>query len=246
MVWPCIPCVCWLWCLPYVQQGQGPLSRSAKSCSETRSRFSLSRLCGSTKFPSSSNFRGGCLRDSISSGLLMKWRSKNTPIWRRWYWALAPPPGPPPVLTMAAAFPAHTFGGLDAQSSAFFRAAEYYNNKYITTTQIKQNRKNNNNNNKKVSAILLYIYNQSELYIHKQDMETDKIDLFWVARGISDDDTYVRQSSCTQGRRRGWHRPGGSSGGSPPPRAGTCRRLRGRCSSLGGPTPPRTPSPFRW
>ena len=53
----------------------------------------------------------------------MKWRSRKTPIWRRWYCDRLPPE-PPEALTIAAALSAQTFGGLDAQSIAFFRGAD--------------------------------------------------------------------------------------------------------------------------
>lgn len=84
--------------------------------------FNLSLAGSSTKFPSTSNFSGGWNALRVNSGLLIKWRSRNTPIWRRWYWD-TPPPNIPPVLMMAAGLSAQTLGGREAQSIAFLRGA---------------------------------------------------------------------------------------------------------------------------
>uniref|UniRef100_A0A2P2MIF9 Uncharacterized protein n=1 Tax=Rhizophora mucronata TaxID=61149 RepID=A0A2P2MIF9_RHIMU len=84
--------------------------------------FSLSLTSGSIKFPSLSNFAGGACACKKNSGLLMKRSSRKTPIWRRWYCARRPRE-PPAALTMAAALSAQQFGGLDAQSIAFFKGA---------------------------------------------------------------------------------------------------------------------------
>ena len=93
-----------------------------KACNDKRTRFSRSFVSGSIKFPSLSNFIGGWNAWMNNSGLLMKWRSRKTPTWRRWYCARLPP-ALPAALTIAAGLSAQTFGGLEAQSTAFFRGA---------------------------------------------------------------------------------------------------------------------------
>lgn len=109
-----------------------PWSRSVNTCNETRTCFNLSLAASSTRFPSASNFWGGWNALRVNSGLLMKWRSRNTPICRRWYCDL-PPPKPPPVLITAAGLSAHTLGDLEAQSIAFLRGAG------IATRETKKN-----------------------------------------------------------------------------------------------------------
>lgn len=96
-----------------------PWNLRVNSFRDRRTSFNLFLASSSIKSPSLLNFAGGWNALRKNSGLLMKWRSRNTPIWRRWYCDL-PPPKPPPALTMAAGLPAQTFGALDAQSSAFF------------------------------------------------------------------------------------------------------------------------------
>lgn len=99
-----------------------PLSLKVNACKDSRTSFNLSLDCSSIKLPLLSNFAGGWNAFKKNSGLLMKWRSRKTPTWRRWYWD-RPPPKPPPALIIAAPLSAQTFGGLDAQSTAFFRGA---------------------------------------------------------------------------------------------------------------------------
>lgn len=97
-------------------------SLSVKAWRDKSTCLSRSLISASIRFPSLSNL-GGCWNAwTHSSGLLMKWRSKNTPTWRRWYCDL-PPPKPPPALTIAAGLSAQQFFPLEAQSSAFFRGA---------------------------------------------------------------------------------------------------------------------------
>lgn len=96
--------------------------RRVKDCKDKRSDLRFSFIWASTKFPWESNFFGGWWALMNISGLLMKWRSRNTPICRKWACDRFPPE-PPAALTMAAVFPAITFGGLDAQSIAFFNGA---------------------------------------------------------------------------------------------------------------------------
>lgn len=96
-----------------------PWSLRVNVFKDRRISFNLILASSSIKSPSLLNFAGGWNALMKNSGLLMKWRSKNTPIWRRWYCDL-PPPKPPPALTIAAGLPAQTFGALDAQSIAFF------------------------------------------------------------------------------------------------------------------------------
>lgn len=97
-----------------------PWRRNVYACKDIRTCFNIALADASIKFPSLSNFAGGWNAFKKNSGLFMKWRSKKTPVWRRWY-CDRPPPKPPPALTIAAALSAQTFGGLDAQSIAFFR-----------------------------------------------------------------------------------------------------------------------------
>lgn len=99
-----------------------PWSRSVNVCNEIRTCFNLSLAASSTRLPSASNFWGGWNALRVNSGLLMKWRSRNTPICRRWYCDL-PPPKPPPVLITAAGLSAQTLGALEAQSRAFLSGA---------------------------------------------------------------------------------------------------------------------------
>lgn len=99
-----------------------PLSRTVNACNARRTFFILSSASASIKLPSLSNLAGGWNAFKKNSGLLMKWRSRYTPICLKWYWA-RPPPKPPPVLIIAAALSAQTFGGRDAQSTAFFKGA---------------------------------------------------------------------------------------------------------------------------
>ena len=99
-----------------------PRSLKENACKAKRTAFNFSRTSRSIKSPWLSNLGGGWYAFKKNSGLFMKWRSRNTPIWRRWYCDLAPPE-PPLELTIAAALFPHTFGGLDAQSSAFFSGA---------------------------------------------------------------------------------------------------------------------------
>lgn len=112
-------------------------SRRVKACSDNRTCLSRSLVSGSIKFPSLSNFGGGWNAWTNSSGLLMKWRSKKTPTWRRWYWA-RPPPKFPPALTTAAGLSAQQFGARDAQSIAFFRGPTSIIKKKRFTTKYEQ------------------------------------------------------------------------------------------------------------
>jgi len=98
------------------------LSRQVNACNARRTSFNLSFVFSSIKFPWLSNFAGGWNTFKKNSGLLMKWRSIKTPIWRRWSCPRAPPI-PAEALMIAAALSAQTFGGLEAQSIAFFKGA---------------------------------------------------------------------------------------------------------------------------
>ena len=110
-----------------------PWIRKVNSCKARRTSFNLSLVSALTKLPSLSNFAGGSNAFKQNNGLLMKWISRKTPTWRRWYCARSPPPLPP-VLIMAAALLAQAFGGLDAQSIAFFKGAK--KRKHNTCTKI--------------------------------------------------------------------------------------------------------------
>lgn len=106
-----------------------PRRRKVNECKARRTSFNFSLASALIRFPSLSNFAGGSNALKQNNGLLMKWRSRKTPTWRRWYCARSPPPFPP-VLMIAAALSAHAFGGLDPQwSIAFFRGAIYQNYK---------------------------------------------------------------------------------------------------------------------
>ena len=123
-----------MWCARAINTSQGSTycngseliqsfwSLSVKAWRDKSTFLSRSLISASIRFPSLSNL-GGCWNAwTHSSGLLMKWRSKKTPTWRRWYCDL-PPPKPPPALTIAAGLSAQQFFPLEAQSSAFFRGA---------------------------------------------------------------------------------------------------------------------------
>nr|GMD75179.1 hypothetical protein Iba_chr13aCG12430 [Ipomoea batatas] len=94
--------------------------RNVNFCKDRRIFSSFSLVASWIKLPSASNFAGGWNACTKNSGLLMKWRSRKTPICRRWN-CPNPPPRNPPALTTAAVLSAHTFGGRDAQSIAFFK-----------------------------------------------------------------------------------------------------------------------------
>ena len=103
-----------------------PFILRANACKAKRTTFNLSLVAESIKLPSLSNFAGDSKAFKKNSGLLMKWRSRYTPICRRWYWPRAPPKLPE-ALTIAAVLSAQTFGALDAQSIAFFKGPDIHN-----------------------------------------------------------------------------------------------------------------------
>ena len=74
----------------------------------------------STSLPFASNL--SCANVTMTSGPLTGYIFKNTNIWRRWYWALAPPSIPIDALIIATGLPSNELSpyGLDAQSIAFF------------------------------------------------------------------------------------------------------------------------------
>lgn len=135
-----------MWCARAINASQGSTyynpeliqsfwSLSVKAWRDKSTFLSRSLISASIRFPSLSNL-GGCWNAwTHSSGLLMKWRSKNTPTWRRWYCDL-PPPKPPPALTIAAGLSAQQFFPLEAQSSAFFRGATICNTNHVNEAEM--------------------------------------------------------------------------------------------------------------
>ena len=93
-----------------------------KEWREMRSWWICWRRPTSMTSPCSSNLDGPSWDLIKMWGLLMKWRSKKTPTWRKWHCARVPPL-PPATLSTAAALSPHTLGGRDPQSKAFFRTA---------------------------------------------------------------------------------------------------------------------------
>lgn len=106
----------------------GEARRRVNACNARSTFCNLCLSCSSIKSPFSSNFWGGSAALTKNSGLLMKWMSRKTPIWRRWYCPLLLLAC---TLTIAAGLSAQALGGLDAQSNAFFIVAD--RTKYIGT-----------------------------------------------------------------------------------------------------------------